>query len=106
MKGQAHSIVHKMKMSPQVAAFTASKPMVALKLPYAFPPGDRIYMVEYPGAPTGRADLCTVIGRDGDKLILERRWCWRRGKFDDDLSQFKLVVQVDSYPVVGAEAIE
>lgn len=83
--------VLKMKMSAPVAAYTKGKPIVALKLPI-FPEGTRIWMVEFCGAPTGRADLCTVLGTHNNLLYLDRRMCWQSHKYDDDLSEISLTV--------------
>ena len=98
-------IVYKLKMVPAVAAYTAGKPFVALAIPLVFPPGTRLWMVEYIGAPTGRADLCTVIGNDGNLLVLERRYCFRQGKFDDDLSDVSLTITPSEYRLVDKSAI-
>lgn len=81
----------KMKMSAPVAAYTKGKPIVALRLPL-LPQGSRIWMVEFAGAPTGRADICTVLGTAHNLLYLSRNFCWAQGKFDDNLSEISLTV--------------
>ncbi len=97
--------VYKLKMNAAVAAFTKGKPVVCLQIPLLFATGDRLWMVEYLGAPTGRADLCTVIGTSGNLLVLERRMCWGSNKFDDDLSELSLTVLPDSYSLIDDSAI-
>lgn len=95
----------KLKMSAAVAAYTKGKPIVSLKLPLIFTPGQRLWMVEFAGAPTGRADLCAVIGNDGNLLVLDRRMCWQHDKLDDDLSCVSLTVSGQEFPMVTAAAI-
>jgi hypothetical protein len=105
MKPVAAPIAYKMKMSREVADHIRNRDIVALKLPLIFPPGTRLFLQEYVGAPTGRADVTTVIGTDGDKLLLARRWCWARGKEDDDLSGLGLALEKDEWPLITAKAI-
>lgn len=101
----ARPLAYRMRMSPEVAAYTINKDVVALKLPLVFPPGTLLYMVEYAGAPTGRADICTVLGTDGDKLLLARRWNWHQGKQDDDLAFLSIALEPDVFPMATAAAI-
>ncbi len=67
--------------------------------------GARLFLREWNGAPTGRADLCCVIGvtPEKDTCIVERRWCWKQGKTDDDLSQLSLEIIPDHFPMIGFE---
>jgi len=103
---QRSNKVFKMKMDHAVAAFMIRKPTVGLALPLTFASGDRLWMVECgPSGRTGRADLCTVTGTDGNLLLLDRRMCWHQGKLDDDLSELGLTVLPDSFNMVEQSAI-
>lgn len=105
-KEYLRALVYKMKVTKEVAAYTMGKHFVSLKLPLIFPPGTRLFLVEWNGGPTGRADLCYVHGKsDEGHLVLERRWCWHEGKLDDDLSQLSHVLQPDSFAMVTKSVI-
>lgn len=96
----------KLKVSPAVAAYMKGRDVVGLKIPLVFPPGQRLWMIECgPSGRTGRADLCTVIGTDGNLLLLDRRFCWSQGKFDDDLSGLSLTVDPGEFSMVESSAI-
>lgn len=97
--------VYKIKMSAPVAAYMINKAHVGLKMPLIYPPGTRLWMVEWAGAPTGRADLCTVLGVHNNLLYLDRRMCWHQGKFDDNLSEVSLTVTEDQVPMVNRSVI-
>lgn len=97
--------VFKLKMNAKVAAYMKKKAVVGLKIPLLFATGDRLWMVEFLGAPTGRADLCTVIGTSGNLLLLHRGMCWQQGKFDDDLSELNLTILPDAYKLIDDSAI-
>jgi len=88
-----------------VAASTKGKDVVGLIIPLIFASGDRLWMVEFNGAPTGRADLCTVIGTSGNLLLLDRRFCWQQGKFDDNLDELSLTVLPDAFKILDGSAI-
>jgi hypothetical protein len=96
---------YRIKMSGKVAAYTKGRPVVALKMPLIFPTGQHLFMVEWAGGPTGRADLCRVIGTDGNLLVLDRSWCWQQGKLDDDLSQLSLTTDVSYDKMIDASVI-
>lgn len=96
---------YKLKMSSAVAAYLKGKDVVALKMPLIFPSGTKLYMVEWAGGQLGRADVCTVIGTDNNKLVLERRYCWASNKFDDDLSHLALTVEDENFSMITKAAI-
>ena len=95
----------KLKMSTPVAEYMKGKPVVALSIPLVFGQGTKLFFVEFCGAPTGRASLCTVIGTDGKNTILERRWCWSQGKMDDDLAFLGLTISEGEFTILGKSAI-
>ena len=98
--------VYKIKMSEPVGAYMKGKAHVGLKMPLIYPVGTRLWMVEWAGARTGRADLCTVLGVDNNLLYLDRRICWHQGKFDDNLSEVSLTVtDDDKVPMVDRSVI-
>jgi hypothetical protein len=97
--------VFKIKMSAPVAAYTINKATVGLKMPLVYPVGSRLWMVEWAGAPTGRADLCTVVGVYNNLLYFDRRMCWHQGKFDDNLSEVSLTVTDDQVPMIDRSVI-
>ena len=96
---------YKLKMSAPVAAYMKGKAEVALKLPLIFKKGDHLFMVEWAGGQTGRADLCVVDRVEGNLLYLHRGWCWQQQKFDDDLSDFSLTLSQDEFKMVDKSTI-
>jgi hypothetical protein len=96
---------YKFKMTADVAAYMKGKAIVGLKIPLVYPPETRLFIVEFNGGPTGRADLCTVIGTSGNLLILERRHCWGQGKLDDNLDELSLTLLPDPATMIDGSAI-
>lgn len=98
--------VYVFKMSEELGAIFRGKPYASLILLRLFRPGERLFLREFNGAATGRADLCMVMRtdpspRDGGYLTsLSRRWCWGQGKHDDDLTDLSLKVLPDEFPIL------
>lgn len=92
------------RMSPEIAKAIAGKLVASIPIPAEIEkpkPGDRLFLREWVGAPTGRADLVTVLHVEGDELTIERPWGWASHKLDDDLSQLGLIVRPDVFPKIG-----
>ncbi|HVT62233.1 MAG TPA: hypothetical protein VHD33_01945 [Legionellaceae bacterium] len=83
------------KIDQHIADFIKKKPFFELKFYNKLEPGDRLFLVEYCGARTGRAALCVVL-ENGESVKLEKRVGWSREKYDEDLSIFGLTV-TDSF---------
>jgi hypothetical protein len=104
-KVESHSgNVHVMKMTPAVAAALINKAVASLRMPYVFPPETRLYLQEFNGGPTGRADICKVIGRDGDRLVFERPWGWHQGAPEPPGLPHLTVISAD-YPILDEGAL-
>lgn len=102
------------RMSPELAKRIKGKFRVSIPIPKDdtvrdVTVGARLFLREWIGAPTGRADLVRVIavsvddGEPGyeDRCTVERAWCWMSGKLDDDLAFLGLTLVPDHFPAVG-----
>jgi hypothetical protein len=87
------------KMSLELAKYMANKPFVELNLPNIYALGCKLAFQEYIGAPTGRLDVCTIVGYRDGRTVLARRFCWHLSKYDVDLKELGLTVNpgVPSY---------
>lgn len=95
---------YKVKVTPEVAAAIKGKSIVTLKMAI-WPKGSRLLLVEWNGGPIGRADFCTVLGVEGDRLVLDRRFCWGQGKLDEDLTQLSYAIEPGESPLVTKAAL-
>ncbi len=94
------------RMSPTLATairgkFQATIPPIADDGEHVVAAGDRLFLREWTGAPTGRADVVRVVGVTPEGLHIERAWGWHQGKIDDDLAELGLVKIADRFPKVG-----
>jgi hypothetical protein len=101
--------VYRYYMTPVVAAAIAGKPVVGLKIPQILPAGAHIYLVEtsFPNdrfLSPERADFCAVLGRDGDKLLLDRRVGWSKGA-PRDFDNLGMKILTTEYPVLTEAAL-
>ncbi len=101
----ASKVAYRLKCSKPVMEFLKNKPAVALLLPKRFEVGDRLFMVEWQGGAIGRADLCRVLGHDGEQTLLQKSWGWHQGKLDEDLAFLGLTVSPTDHPMVNADVI-
>lgn len=98
------AVVH---MRPKLAAEIRGKNLAAIPIPALVPPvrlGERLFLVEWIGAPTGRADLVTVevIDLEGGGIGVRRSYCWAQEKRDTDLSCVSLTVDENrAIPLIG-----
>jgi len=84
------------KIRPSLAVELLGKPTAWIPAPArAHAVGDRLLLKEWAGAATGRADLVKVLRFSDDRSTCEvdRRWCWRRGKDDADLTSLGYAVE-------------
>ena len=64
--------------------------------------GERLFLIEWIGAPTGRADLVTVELAEEHYSWVRRSWCWGSNKHDTDLSCVSLSVDPErAIPLIG-----
>ncbi len=97
--------VPRVKMSRRAARLLVGKDRVTLLAPEWFPTGDRVFLVEYDGGPTGRADLCRIVSRDAQRVVIERRYCWHN-EAPEDLQDLGLRVATNvEYPMLRASAV-
>jgi len=92
------------RMSPEIAKAIRGKLEASIPLPDEGPApivGDRLFLREWIGAPTGRADLVKVIAVEGSALRIERPWGWGSCKTDDDLSSLGFAVIPERFPKIG-----
>ncbi len=94
------------RMSPALATairgkFQATIPHLDDAADHVVATGDRLFLREWTGAPTGRADAVRVVGVTPEGIQVERGWCWHQGKIDDDLAELGLVKIADRFPKVG-----
>lgn len=94
--------VYVMKMTPALAALLTGRESVSLSLPRVLKAGERVFLREWNGGPTGRADLCTVLGGT-NPVQLRRGWAWGSGKVDDDLSALSCLALPDEFPILTPE---
>lgn len=101
------AVVH---VRPRLAAAIKGQHYVTIPIPALVPPvrvGERLFLVEWIGAPTGRADLVEVasIGEGVETtghLLVRRSFCWAQGKHDTDLSCVSLSVdEKRAIPLIG-----
>lgn len=97
--------VPRVKMSSAVARQLIGRDRVELLVPEWFPQGDRVFLVEYEGGPTGRADFCKVVSRDKEKVVIERRYCWHSHAPDDLLDLGYRVATNVEYPMLRSPAV-
>lgn len=87
-------VVHVIEMCEAVAAAIADKAVASLKIQLVLPQGARMFLIEIEDGsevPTGRADFCRVIGRDGDRLVFSRTYSWERAPNEPLYSHPKLL---------------
>jgi hypothetical protein len=95
------------KMRPALAAAIKGKHVARIPLPPLVPPvrvGERLMLIEWAGATTGRADVLCVEEIQGyeEKCLVRRSWCWMQGKHDTDLSSLSLAVdETRAVPLIG-----
>lgn len=99
------NIVHVMKMTPELAERLKGKAFGFIRLPLRLAIGSRVFLREFNGALTGRADVCEVVSYTDHGLACVRRsWCWHRDA-PEDLSLLSLKLSAEVYPVlIEAEA--
>lgn len=102
---KAPTYVPRVKMSRRVALGLRGKDRVELRVAEWFPTGDRVFLVEWDGGPTGRADLCRVVSRDKERVVIERRYCWHNEAPDDLLDLGLRVATNVEYPMLRATAL-
>lgn len=64
--------------------------------------GDRLFLVEWAGASTGRADSVVVLAVEPDRILIDRRFCWHRGKHDTDLTMLGMWAREMHVPILEA----
>ncbi len=98
-----------LRMRPALGAQLRGKaiariPMPRGKLGQNLKPSARLFLQEFNGGPTGRADLVSVIGpeAEGAECLVARGWCWGSGKMDDDLTAFGYTTIADDSAILEA----
>ncbi len=96
------------RMSPALAKEIAGRLQVTIPTPtdmgaHVLAKGSRLFLREWTGAPTGRADVVRVVEVGPTSLIVERTWGWSQGKIDDDLSFLALAIVPNIFAKVGFE---
>jgi hypothetical protein len=98
------AIVH---MRPKLARLIRGLDRPTIPTPALTPParvGERLFLVEWAGAMTGRADLVRIESTDPRTAtcVVFRSWCWATGKHDTDLKDLSLTVdEKRAIPLIG-----
>lgn len=96
------------RMSPALAREIVGRLQVSIPRPtdvgeHVIEVGSRLFLREWTGAPTGRADVVRVVDAGPTSLVVERTWGWHQGKIDDDLSSLGLTMIPNIFGKTGFE---
>lgn len=99
------AVAYVMKMTPELAQKLWGKYYCFLRLPRRLDVGSRVFLKEFDGLPTGRADVCEIISYTDHGLACVRRSCsWSR-EAPEDLKSLSFELSDEVFPVcLEAEA--